>query len=58
MQNSLPIKNKLSKINLNCKQIENGKQKTCIYKYNFVVSSCIPLLYRRIDSNKSSLSSS
>ena len=32
MQNSLPIKNKLSKINLNCKQIENGKQKTRLYK--------------------------
>ena len=32
MQNSLLIKNKLSKINLNCKQIENGKQKTRLYK--------------------------
>lgn len=39
MQNSLPIKNKLSKINLNCKQIENGKQKTCIHKYNVVVGA-------------------
>ena len=36
MQNSLPIKNKLSKINLNCKQIENGKR---LYKYNIVVGA-------------------
>lgn len=36
MQNSLPIKNKLSKINLNCEQIENGKR---LYKYNIVVGA-------------------
>ena len=38
MQNSLPIKNKLSKINLNCKQIENGNRKRASIK-NFIVGA-------------------
>ena len=39
MQNSLLIKNKLSKSNLICYQIEKEKQKTSLYKYNVVVGA-------------------